>query len=854
MGPKNSSELTENNIPAEIIKYFTPGEQLLFKIRSLIYKRVSRILKYSLIGIVLSFISFYSSYLIFSESNSFLSLLIILIHCGAIAFVIIAWYSIPIKNIELFLTDKRLYLLVKQERSEWIIPKELSSIRGLSFERTKPFYDNFKNIGKIKIISGGISEENTLIIEEAPIDLVPEISHCQKMMESILYEYGDIKARWESITTQPEFQFPYKIPISKTALTYISQRYKRQVLYMALATIIIFSIAFLLYLLLPPIAAHPTMQLVTKLLIIIVSLIFLSVFLIWYPIERHVMKNRTSLISSTSTLTLYPHQINLFNKESSIKIPITSDLSLDILRIQKPFIPTQKLNEYDGIKFLSPHLSNNELFFGPIDNFVSSFELLFCFLINWKREQNLLLSKQDLIKTVPLLPLHELTSFDKKDVPAEGIQSYLEPTEELLLKFNPATNSKKYLIWFAVGFAALLIGFIFPMLDFVKNSPNSWTFLILLILLGIGGLILATFQIAYVFENLYHRQFLYYFTNRRIILMKGRKCIAKIPYSNIRALSPNRKYALYSTAPGSLYSIELRLQNPLKVSAFIRGFTIKIPKIPIKNNLADRLRTIIIDAKKKFPEDVISELDKRRVNEFFAKRLMLYYLLSVLIVFIPYIIYYFFESLHYTTILEYGGSNFAFTFFFVIWILYDWHRKAYFNELDVKRDEISNSKKATKELQWTGQSSFEVIQKKYFYALSGIWASSFFIVFISDIIRSDSKSFIMLNILIVSMSTCLILILFGYLEIKAAKKRRYLIDNFKISSFNGTQTKELSLKKISKHTITKNFFDVSEFKTGSISFYENTNDKATMKFEHIKDVYTISQMIKQARLDGEGEY
>ena len=196
-------------------------------------------------------------------------------------------------------------------------------------------------------------------------------------------------------------------------------------------------------------------------------------------------------------------------------------------------------------------------------------------------------------------------------------------------------------------------------------------------------------------------------------------------------------------------------------------------------------------------------------------------------------------------------AGFLFATITILIILFEYYKKAFYTVLDKANGRTASDKDETKEIKWIGQTAFEVILKKYFYTLAGAWICSFITLYIADLTSYHNRTFTIFNITLILMSSCLLILFLEYLELKAAHKLRYGVSDKMIWWKMGNRYEELLFSKIKRHEIKKTFFDVSQFKTGSLHFFDEADENPRIKFEHIPYVDNISQIIQLTRISKE---
>ncbi|MFX1394771.1 MAG: hypothetical protein ACFFAH_14515, partial [Promethearchaeota archaeon] len=151
-----------------------------------------------------------------------------------------------LRNIEgnfqnFLITDKKIYIHTyhKAYMDDYTNTLELKKIIGIVFQKRK--WDEKGDYGTINIIYKSVE------VEIYTIKNIPDLRQFQIFIESILYEFGNIKERWQSIKNK--INFPFTFRISSRHLNNVEQRKKRLTIYIFLfpTFLILITIAILVF-------------------------------------------------------------------------------------------------------------------------------------------------------------------------------------------------------------------------------------------------------------------------------------------------------------------------------------------------------------------------------------------------------------------------------------------------------------------------------------------------------------------------------------------------------------------------------------------------------------------------------
>ncbi|NVM29026.1 MAG: hypothetical protein HWN65_09280 [Candidatus Helarchaeota archaeon] len=569
--------------------YFTPDEKPLFKVRGLQWAKFDKILRLTFIGMLLGMLIAFATLIIATNKFPY-EILILFVPLLIASIIMLSKFHFFRVEHSLCITDKKIYLYSGVHERFWVNSTELASIKAMDFEKKKSRI-GMPETGKIEFVMQDYETRVHSIMN------IPNLHDSQKIIESILYEYGNIRQRWDALQEKFKLQFPYKFNISSKKLDAIRKRRKRLNLYLMVGCFLTLLIGAAIYLILPiVIEIDVVIRPIVDVMILVVVIIIVGGIILGTSVEKYLLRKRSSPINST--ITLNSQQVTLSNNITQT-ISMSPDICLNYLKIREPF-KKYKFNwntDAEGIVIKSAIDSDLEMKFGPIDNFPEIFEIFFCYFIIWKAEHGFLLSKDQITTLKEGLP-DQITeastekfaittsevqdskeiSFHPIDLSSEIYQSfrkYLDPDERILLSYKPMMNLKLLYLKMALALIFLILSFAASILGDIYSN-------IAIVMVGIL-LMITSIPMLFCFccsgDRLISKAF-YVFTNKKIIWKYSNKYIL-ITYDNISSIIRRDKK--------KTYEIDIKFKKPLETSPFMDKYTLNIPKIPYENNLIIQL-------------------------------------------------------------------------------------------------------------------------------------------------------------------------------------------------------------------------------------------------------------------------
>ncbi|MHA1230315.1 MAG: hypothetical protein ACTSRP_11775 [Candidatus Helarchaeota archaeon] len=588
--------------------YLEPKEKILYSVSFIIGKYLDKITKYLLIGsavfVSLMILIYVVPYL--NLGNDILNILLFPIFIGIDIIILITIFiyfktgTEKIKSVFL-ITNKKFYYISRTGRNFWTHSIGFNEVNAVVFKRTR--FDFRKDKGAIEIIS---SEGTYRMIS---LRGVPHLSEVRKIIESILYEYGNIEQRFNDICLKSGYQIPLKLNISQKRLEEYARRKSTLVIYAIISIAIMAIVLIILNSLVPEFLSTIFGELdsfsilFTSIFNMIVIFIF-GAFIITFLSERY--KISKIIADKDSILTINSDNVLLEKKGMSIELPYTNELVLKYFKVIESF-KTQNVDwetDYDGIEFKEISKGGRSLKFGPIDNFPEIYEFIFCYLLLRKKHSGELLNKEQIEKVVIenkashiLEKELELYQFKEdqidvlyESIPAElknelilTLKPYLDPKEEILLHYKPKIYYTKSIISIAIG--VIMIWILFWLTIYIELTENyeylGW--LLMMVIVVIFPFFFCCIEICQIPGLAVLRKSDYIFTNQKVIIKYGSK-ICIIPYNNIESVIQYRVGFLIK-----VNQIQLNLKQEMDTIPFLIKNIITIPHVPLDNDLAKRI-------------------------------------------------------------------------------------------------------------------------------------------------------------------------------------------------------------------------------------------------------------------------
>lgn len=238
------------------------------------------------------------------------------------------------------------------------------------------------------------------------IKYVSDINTCQQWIDSILYEYGNIKYKWSQLKNQYGFEHPFSLKIDSEDLSKLllqKEQCKKKIKKLFVANICLISIYCLIALIVTSIyywtfrefiglitlemlllSFIPSVALIVALFSIPTGAFSAIPGAIWFAQWRRIVER---ISPKYNKLILKEDEILLKSEDSRTSIPITPSMSMEFFR--RAPINALRIRPY--------HNSDNQIVFGPIVDYNEDiYDLFYCYIYIWKKRNGYLLKKSRL--------------------------------------------------------------------------------------------------------------------------------------------------------------------------------------------------------------------------------------------------------------------------------------------------------------------------------------------------------------------------------------------------------------------------------------------------------------------------
>lgn len=616
------------SIPKELFNSISEDESILYVSNKLVNNRTKWIKRgislAIIIGLTVLFYSLEFEMLVedwvkgdFDELDIFLIILPII---GIVIFpLLFRMISNVSKKDQFFvITDKNIHIYTYgyEEKSQYVQQLELESIIGIIYSKS---IFNEKGHGNLNLIQQSFSglldseineEEYYTPIYE--LKNIPKFGQFQIILESILNEFGEISQKWNSLRSKFDLEVPLRFDISKPYVKAVKDRQKRLMLY---AILIAVGCGILTVLLVFFFDIDLVFSSEFKMIGIFLwlGIVLAPLFGTMVPIllirEIYLMRKRLSPIRST--LNIGKRSISVQKEDGSSEIPLSDTVSLSYVKIKKPDNTEIKWEQnIDGILISPDYDSKEVLIFGPIEDFSTSYQQIFYYLISWKAQQGILLDKAQLLEQqtqpeelIPMETEHKILYTDVQPVekkefsieprtPSESVfnsfKNYLDPQEKVLLSYTASVNLYKNITVILICIPIFIGAIVFMMFHSFDNSFFStsesvlFTFLFPLILtiIAIGVCII---QLCTLSSKRTQNNAQFVFTTKKILAKYSRKYIIT-PYENIYNIGrQNNRFISKS------HTVIIHLEKPIEYSPFMNKYSIFISDVPNENPLMEKI-------------------------------------------------------------------------------------------------------------------------------------------------------------------------------------------------------------------------------------------------------------------------
>jgi hypothetical protein len=484
----------------------------------------------------------------------------------------------------LVITNKNIFYKEMQNLLVNVKSLEINHIKSVIFKEYH--FKRAKDIGSIAFIPDKKYDESSIIL----VNNIPQFSMIQRRIESIIYHYTNIEERLNELQNQLKITLPQKIKISEE----LAKELLKLCILFIISSIVSIIFFILLGIFLYNLFLGDLYYFISYLLSIIV---YVVVFLV--RIISKIIYYIQAILHQNRELKIGVKNIECSYKKYSNSIPFDSKISLNYLWIKKFFSKTAKWSHADGVIIYSP-TTKKRIKFGPIDNYSEYFEFIYCNIITWKAENNLLLTKDEILAikeedlSIPFSPKYKLTlaPLDESNMIYQQYKAQLKPKERIYISFKPISKIGFYDILPIIILGFFIIGS-YLLLTFFKLDN------IFSILIQSFNIVFFIFIIIYpvskIYFNIQRKNYLYVITDQKIIFETNfaYKIVQFENISNIFPISHKRK---------KRYDIIIKLKSLDSKTPFNRRQKIKFSNlgnffgiigVPLNDNLLDKLKFLI---------------------------------------------------------------------------------------------------------------------------------------------------------------------------------------------------------------------------------------------------------------------
>lgn len=592
-------------IPEELLKSINPDENIIFKSERIKYrKKVRKVQIEALLG-VLGFV-FMIDLLITSISD--MSYFMIFSGFLIAPFAMRSFSREHKKDCYFLLTNKKLhcYFYYYKAKHYEISILEYSTLIGVSL--TKKFHDKKGDYGTVFFIS----------FDEIPrkfmIGNIPNFTYFQTIIESILYEFGNVK--------QLKINFPTSRKVKVSEFKY--QKNMKSIRGFIISITITIIISILIYYFLD---LYFFVEIWYN-WIVIGAIVFFNGFMGIYLL-REIILTKLRTTPRNSLLIIENDYIKYHSDIVKIRIDLSRYITFGFAKSKNPTTNPMKLEQnYDYIEIYDINHPKIKIKIGPVDNITEELRFLSGFLLDWKAKQELLYSKEnllnldrqlrpDIIKEVELEKVNKQFSEQmlieslKSSVPKEKIDFYqyvlelLSPNEKVIKLANPQVSIIKPLLRLIVGSCYTVLTIIF--ISFYITSPPYLLSIILNPILIFLIPIISVFGVFIFcclgsgFYSLYRtlNNTTYLLTNDQLMIITP-KGINNLKLENINS-------ATKSETIEKTYNIDIVLKKPDPRLEGIFKFAVSLSHISQENYFYEQLQFLM-------KHKIINEIDTKDIK------------------------------------------------------------------------------------------------------------------------------------------------------------------------------------------------------------------------------------------------
>ncbi|NHI94449.1 MAG: hypothetical protein EAX96_18305 [Candidatus Lokiarchaeota archaeon] len=516
----------------------------------------------------------------------------------------------------LFITDQKIYVYIKNRHGENVSTIEYINLEAVIFKEKKLLdLDSYYN--RIEFI---IKRPKTVIIT---IKNIEDMISCQKVIESVLYHYGEFNIH----DNKKSVYLEKPLTLSKSLWNQIIIRIGQLKIYLGLNFIISFIIGLISYIFMPLLITYlleltikgsftpiPNLYELMQIAIIILVIFCSMIVFIGNYWEYSILKKGVGFDSDKLVLK---DQLFILESESKLNmISINNETCLDYLKLKK--LSRYNLDwdaEIKGLVIKSSYNSKKIIYFGPLKDFSNIYKSCYWYMLQQKNNQNLLypineLHALHLHRFYPEEPSNGVSTqqftqkktyfeqIDENNELYEFFNDYMVPKEKIIFSYKCNFSNSYEIKRLVFGISLIIIAIILMIFSFLAFAipdnafiyflisiiPNfTYQHLMIVAFIGVGGfglLFIAIYSMIapavnllmyYIFKNS-----VYVFTDKKIMIQYPSKRVDVILYDNISTITRKDKKDRYDI------TIELKKSTELSGAVYI-------PRIPRKEDLIDKI-------------------------------------------------------------------------------------------------------------------------------------------------------------------------------------------------------------------------------------------------------------------------
>ncbi|MFX1277661.1 MAG: hypothetical protein ACFFHV_08790 [Promethearchaeota archaeon] len=413
----------EFEIPEQLYNNLIPNEKILHKFRAHKPSKIDKIFILSIVGtiitvIITSIISVIRRGLGYLFSPYLLLMYFIYFPLVLIVSLIMRKKLSYKREYYVIFTNKKVYIYESAHQEEYINSIELKSIKLITF-KFKRHSDKLNANGTIDFFSDEIKPEqkNRILIRGVQNLLIN-----QNIIESIMWDYGNVKERLETIKSENQIRLPYDFELDKVLWKKVNKSNRIS------STFIIISIISIVIGLIGIIYDFINSKDTTIYSLLFVCILSIGLTDILISPRRKISLSKILSPKNDIILRLIEKELILIKGDSSNSFPFNSSFYIDLYNtFYSSKIEAEKF--IGGIKIKSAYEDIEEIKFGPTKDYLKVAEIIYLNYLSWKAKQGFLRNEKTFTQSKETLAV---------DLPIRDSQLKTDK-EEIKISFTPLT-------------------------------------------------------------------------------------------------------------------------------------------------------------------------------------------------------------------------------------------------------------------------------------------------------------------------------------------------------------------------------------------------------------------------------